>query len=556
MPLSQLGDLYWRTLLSSSPLFATQIGERSYDAMLPPPTVEADDQLAAVMAEIIAQAETLDPDELDAEDRISRDVLINEAGKRYSDASERTAEMVPGPLTGPHTTLLRAASQTTVDGPDQAEAIASRYAKIPAYLGVAADRYRKGMKRGLVPAAIVVRHVISQIDAYLATPIEADPFVNTRSLAPWQGEGEWRGELEELVAGEIRPAFARYRDMHADEVLPMAMPDDRPGLTHLDLGPEWYEGFIFYFTSVTLTGDEVHEIGLREAERCWAEFGEIGEAAFGLSDPADVIERLREDPAMRFTSAEEIIERSEDAIRKAEAAVADWFNVFPKAPCVVQPVPADQAPSLPPAFYGVGSEDGTRPGTFFANTYEAEKRDRFSAEAIAFHEAVPGHHFDRTIAQELEGIPAFRRYALAFSHAEGWGLYVERLADEMGLYSSDVDRLGMVSADMWRACRLVIDSGIHALGWTRQQAIDFMREKTPISEEVIAQEVDRYISLPGQALAYMIGKLHIDKLRRQAEAALGDRFDIKGFHDVLLVHGGLPLPVMEELVDDWVAGLS
>jgi uncharacterized protein (DUF885 family) len=556
MSLSHLGDLYWRTYLSQAPLLATQIGERSYDSQLPPPTVEADEQLAAVTAEIIAQARALDPADLEPEDRISRDVLIDEAWKLHLGAARRGTEMVPGPLTGPHTTLLRSAAQTTVDGSEQAEAIASRYAKIPAYLGVSADRYRKGLKRGLIPAAIVVRHVVTQIDAYLATPVEADPFVNTRSLGPWDGEEEWRTGLEDLVANDVRPAFGRYRDMLRDEVLPRAMPDDRPGLAHLDLGPEWYEDSIRRFTSLPLTGEEVHEIGLREVERCWAEFGEIGVLAFGLDDPSDVIERLREDPSMRFSSAEEIIERSEEAIRKAEAAVGDWFNVFPKASCVVQPVPADQAPSLPPAFYGVGSEDGTRPGTFYANTYEAEKRDRFAAEAIAFHEAVPGHHFDRTIAQELEGVPAFRRYALAFSHAEGWGLYVERLADEMGLYSSDVDRLGMVSADMWRACRLVVDSGIHALGWTRQQAIDFFKEKTPISDEVVAQEVDRYISLPGQALAYMIGKLHIERLRARAEAALGDRFDIKGFHDVLLVHGGLPLPVMEELVEEWIAEVA
>jgi uncharacterized protein (DUF885 family) len=508
--------------------------------------------LAAVTAEIIRQAKALDPSELDPEARISRDVLIDEAGKVHFHASRRTAEIVPGPLTGPHTNLLRSAATTTVDGPEQAEAIATRYAKIPAFLGVAADRYRKGLKRGLRPASIVVKHVIAQIDAYLATPVEADPFVNTRLIRPWDGEEEWRAGLEDVVVNDIRPALQRYRDMLDIEVLPEAMADDRPGLAHLDDGAEWYAGFIHIFTSIDLTGEEIHEIGLREVERCWAEFGEIGELAFGLSDPADVIERLREDPSMRFGSADEIIETAESAIRKAEAAAPDWFNVFPSASCVVQPVPADQAPSLPPAFYGVGSEDGSRPGTFYANTYEAEKRDRFSIEAIAFHEAVPGHHFDRTIAQELEGIPAFRRYALAFSHAEGWGLYVERLADEMGLYSSDVDRLGMVTADMWRACRLVVDSGIHALGWTRQQALDFVREKTPISEDVIAQEVDRYISLPGQALAYMIGKLHIERLRKEAEDALGQRFDIKGFHDVLLMHGGLPLPVMEQLVREWI----
>ncbi len=552
MTLDQLGDRYWQEYLRLNPIAATLYGYRDLDAELPPPTEESEDETVRTMRDIIRQAEAFDPAGLDTQDRITRAMLIDEAGKLVLGATERLVEMNIGALTGPHTLLLQAAAQTTVSGETQANDILSRYRKIPAYLGVYANRHRAGVKKGRVTTATNVKHVIDQIDAYLATPIESDPFARTGVLETWEGEDEWRTALRTLVEDSVRPAFARYRDALRDEILAESRADDRPGLTYIPGGDDLYTALGHFFTTLDLTGAEVHQIGMEQVERLWAEFGEIGQAAFGITDPAEVIARLREDHSLKFDSGDEILSMAREAIERAEAAVPEWFNTYPEATCVVAAVPADLAPSLPPAFYMPASEDGTRPGTYFANTHEARKRHRFEAEAIAFHEAVPGHHFDRTISQELKGVPAFRRYALAYAHAEGWGLYVERLADEMGLYSSDVTRLGMVSADMWRACRLVVDSGIHALGWTRQQAIDFMLEKSPIAADVIAQEVDRYISLPGQALAYMIGKLHIVKLRKRAEEALGEAFDIKAFHDVLLVHGAFTLPLMEAMVDEWI----
>jgi uncharacterized protein (DUF885 family) len=199
--------------------------------------------------------------------------------------------------------------------------------------------------------------------------------------------------------------------------------------------------------------------------------------------------------------------------------------------------------------------DGSRPGRYFLNTYKPEERDRFEYESIHFHEGIPGHHFDRSLASELEGIPTFRRYAQVFAHTEGWGLYSERLADEMGLYSSEVDRLGMVSADAWRAGRLVTDTGIHALGWSRQQAVEFLQRWTPIGLLTIEQEVDRYIGMPGQALAYKMGQLEILRLRRKAEETLGDRFDIKGFHDTMLINGAMPLPMLSDAVSAWIVSV-
>jgi uncharacterized protein (DUF885 family) len=284
------------------------------------------------------------------------------------------------------------------------------------------------------------------------------------------------------------------------------------------------------------------------------EWVEIGKPAFGAKTLDEVFERLHSDPDLRFTSEEEMLEHARTTLDRAWGKVDDWFAHRPATPCTVSPVPEAIAAAMPPAYYSQPPLDGSRPGTYFLNTYRPEERDRFEYESIHFHEGVPGHHFDRSLASELEGIPTFRRYAMVNAHTEGWGLYSERLADEMGLYSSDVDRLGMVSADAWRAARLVTDTGMHALGWSRQKAIDFIRQWTPIGLLTVEQEVDRYIAMAGQALSYKMGQLEIMRLRTDSEKTLGADFDIKGFHDTMLVNGAMPLPMLAEAVDEWAEG--
>ncbi len=407
-------------------------------------------------------------------------------------------------------------------------------------------------RKGRTHTAVNVQHVLDQVDGYLASALESDPFVNTALRFEWDGEDEWRAELEDVVTTVIRPAMKAYRDRLEAEALPLARGDDEPGLLHIPDGVENYAALLARHTTTDLTADQIHEIGLEMMEKLRLEFGQIGEAALGLSEPAKVVDKLRSDPALKFDSAEEMVSTAQGAILRAEAAVPDWFNVYPEAKCAVQEVEPELAPSMPPAYYFPPSQDGSRGGTYFINTYLPETRGRFDAEAIAFHEAVPGHHFDRSVSGELTGIPMFRKLGIVTVFTEGWGLYSERLADEMGLYSSEVARLGMVSADAWRAGRLVVDTGIHAKGWTRQQAIDYLVANVPIAEGVIAQEVDRYISMPGQAVSYMIGRRALDAQRKRAEDALGDDFDIKHFHDIALTNGAVPLSIFEDLVSDWI----
>ncbi len=266
-----------------------------------------------------------------------------------------------------------------------------------------------------------------------------------------------------------------------------------------------------------------------------------------------MLDRLRTDPALRYSTGEEIMADAREAFHAAKAIMGDWFGRLPQSDCAIEEVPAFLAPDSPSAYYFPPAGDGSRGGTYYVNTHAPEDKARYETASIAFHEAIPGHHLQIAIATELTDVPSFRRFSLAnTAYVEGWGLYSERLADDMGLYRNDMERIGMLAADSIRACRLVVDTGLHALGWTRQQAIDFMAANTPVSVEEVTVEIDRYIGMPGQALAYKLGQREILRLRESARAQLGDRFDIRGFHDAVLTSGAVRLPILAELVGAWV----
>jgi len=297
----------------------------------------------------------------------------------------------------------------------------------------------------------------------------------------------------------------------------------------------------------------LHQLGLEQVALNRAAVSELGMKVFGTGDVAEIQRRLRSDPAMHFRTGAEIESKATEALARAKAAIPAWFDILPKGRCDVKVMGMHEAPNSTIAYYRQGTPDGSRPGHYMINTYLPETRPRYEAEALAFHESIPGHHLQIAIAQELTGIPEFRKHQGVTAFVEGWGLYSERLAEEMGLYSNDTDRLGMLSYDAWRACRLVVDTGMHAMGWTRQQAIDYMIENTALAENNIVNEVDRYLTWPGQALAYKCGQLEILKLRDEARQRLGDRFDIKQFHNVVLRNGAVALPVLREQVEAWVA---
>jgi len=307
---------------------------------------------------------------------------------------------------------------------------------------------------------------------------------------------------------------------------------------------------VLYHSSSPETAREVHELGVRQNERLVAEMKEIGARSFATSDVPALLARLRTDPQYRFKSREEKIAYSQAALARAKAAVPSVFGLLPKADVVIKPYPAFREKNAPNE-YNPPAEDGSRPAVFFISAYQAEKQSRVEDESTAFHETIPGHHLQGAIALERKEIHPIGRYIFNSGYVEGWALYAERVADELKLFSSDLDRLGMLSSQALRASRLVVDSGLHTLGWSRQQAIDYMLQHTAEGEHEVTSEVDRYIIWPGQATAYMIGMLEIRAARDEAERAQGSRFDLKAFHDRVLEDGGVPLTFLRAKIRAW-----
>jgi uncharacterized protein (DUF885 family) len=429
--------------------------------------------------------------------------------------------------------------------PDAAEAYLARLGKLGGMFDELGRRHRQAAADGRFPVAIGVRQAIAQLDGYLGTPLERDPLLRPEP-GPAVDAARWRARAGELVETVVRPALARYRAVLADELLPVGRPDDRVGVCHVPGGTEGYLALERAHTTTELGPDEIHETGRRLVAELREEFAERGGRVLGTGDVAEVLRRLRDDPSLRFTDSTEIVATVDDALRRAETALPDWFRGYHIAPCVVREMDPVEAENSVLGYYLPPAADGTRPGAHVVNSYRPELRPRFEYEVLAFHESVPGHHLQFAIGQSLTDLPDFRRFAYVTAYSEGWGLYTERLCDEMGLYTDELSRLGMVSFDAWRACRLVVDTGMHHYGWPRQRAIDYMRENTALSETNIANEVDRYIAAPGQALAYMIGRLRIRELRQRAAEQPG--FDIRDFHHRVLSQGSVPLDVLDEVV--------
>ena len=549
-----IADEYWEAKLEASPLFASFLGDHRYDDRADDLSADEERRLRSVWVGLRERAAAVGGNgELDETDRASRDLLVQELDDSVRAIDLRLAELASDQMQGIHADLLITAAQLRAPEPEHAAMALKRTRQFGRMLDQATDRYREGLAAGRTPARINVERSINQVDGYLASPLESDPFATLAGPEGWDGLEIWHGQLTDIVRDDLRPAFARYRDALRDELLPAARPNDRPGLQWLDDGAELYQALIEIHTGLPLTPEELHAIGMAEAtEALPAEYTEVGGREFGTGDLTEIFGRLLDDPGLRYGEAGQIMAHATECLDAARAAMGDWFGILPEAQCVLKPVPEYLAADSPSAYYSPPAPDGSRPGEYFVNLYEPTKRGRAETASIAYHEAIPGHHLQLAIASERTDLPAFRR--LSWGHTafvEGWALYTERLADEMGLYGSDLDRLGMLASDSWRACRLVVDTGLHAMGWTRQQAIDFMNAHAPVSRDEIVVEVDRYIGMPGQALAYKVGQREILRLRDEARGALGSTFDIKAFHDIVLGGATISLRVLRDRVGAW-----
>ncbi|MBJ8339895.1 DUF885 domain-containing protein [Antrihabitans sp. YC3-6] len=550
MTLRSLADEYWEALLKFRPLFATFIGDHRYDDQVDDLSVEGDAEQRETWSKLITAVAAIDPTELDETDLVTRSLLLGELRDNIIAIDERLIELRSDQMQGVHADLLITAGQLQAAEPAHAALAVTRVERLGGMLDQAGERFVAGLAAGRTPARINVDRSLNQIDGYLASPIDDDPFVNISGPADWDGEPEWRADLKVAVEQHLRPAFVRYRAVLAERLLPAARPDEQAGLQWLADGPGMYRALIALHTGLDLTAEDLHEIGRREVfDVLPAQYRELGKRQFGTDDLAEIFRHLLDDEDLRYRDRDEILANATSCLEAAQAAMGDWFGIVPKAPCVLRPIPDYLAADAPAAYYTPPAPDGSRPGEYHVNVGEPTTKGRAETASIAFHEAIPGHHLQLAIAAERDDLPAFRRLSWGHTaYVEGWALYTERLAEEMGLYRNDLDRLGMLASDSWRACRLVVDTGLHAMGWSRQQAIDFMVEHAPVGYDEIVTEIDRYIGMPGQALAYKVGQREILRLRAEAEARLGDQFDIKVFHDAVLGAATVSLPVLADRV--------
>jgi uncharacterized protein (DUF885 family) len=557
LALRALADAFWEAFLEAHPGFATIMGDRRYDDRLEDLSVEGRAAWRRTLESVLEAATAIVPDTLDDVGRVTRAMLLDEAGGQLAALLTGVDDWSINPIDGPQTWVLDMVDFQPIVTPEDGRRFVARVRAIDGVIDQLIDRLRLGLARGCVATVVPVERVIAEVRALLAMPAP-DWRLALPAAEPhddWDPEdlADFRADLVRAIEADALPGFRRYLAALEQEILPVARPSDRPGLVHVPDGVAAYRALAFAHTTLEVDPGEVHETGLREIERLDRELADLGARVLRVHGLEATLAALRSDPALRFGSADEVIETARASLARASAAVPAWFGRLPRAGCEVAPIPDESAPHQTLAYYAWPALDGTRPGRFYINLHAPETRARFEAEALAFHEAVPGHHLQMAIAQELDRLPAFQRALGSNAFAEGWALYTERLADEMSLYSSEMDRFGILSFDAWRASRLVVDTGMHAFGWSRDEAIAFMRDHTALDDGNIANEVDRYIAWPGQALAYKLGQLEILRLRARAEVALGERLDIRGFHDVVLGSGAVGLTTLAGIVEAWIA---
>ena len=551
--LDRLAVDFWDAVTAVDPVRATAIGDDRYGDRLTDITPAGRAAAARRFEELRGRLAALPPEPAaDGEAALTRAALAQGIYARLSFLAADLQAHTVDSVNGPQTALLDIPSFQPLRDPADGAAMLARWRAMGPWVDDKIAALRRGLAEGRAPVSILVRRVIDQLDALLSRPVGTWPLLAPLEAAhPGWTEAAWRGFADGLGAAVregLRPAFVRFRAFLADEALPRSRDDAHVGIGHLPGGEETYASLARAHTTVDRSPGEIHAIGLAEIARIDAEIGDLGGRVLGAADLPATLAALRGDPSVHFQSAEEIVAVAERSLTRAQEATPGWFGRQPIARCVVARMQAHEEEHSTIAYYREPAQDGTRPGRYYINTWQPYTRPRYEAEALAFHEAVPGHHLQIAIGQELTHLPAFRRNAETTAFVEGWGLYSERLADEMGLYSADLDRIGMLSFDAWRASRLVVDSGMHALGWSRDAAIAFMTAHTALAANNIANEVDRYIGWPGQALAYKIGQLEIRALRAEAESTLGSAFDIRRFHDAVLGHGALPLETVRRSV--------
>jgi len=557
--LNRLIDDEWAWGLQEFPTGATSLGEPGYNDRWPDLAASAYERRRKHAHDVLARLKAIDRSKLPKDDQLNydlfrRDVELDIAGQRFPE------ELMPiNQMGGLHQDVADLMLYSPHEKVKDFDDTLKRLRSFPLLLDQTIDLMRRGLAKGLTPPRITLRNVREAIDSQIVddptrSPIYEQAFGKFPESVSKSEQDRIRSEAQAAIRESVVPAYRKLAKFWNEEYEPRAR--TTVGASNLPDGKAWYEWRIRQMTTTDLTADQIHEIGLHEVKRIRAEMEKIKDQTGFKGDLAAFFTFLRTDPQFYFHSKDALITAYRDIAKRIDPELPRLFGTLPRLTYGVLPVPAYSEKNQTTAYYSPGSVEAGRPGYFFANTYDLKSRPKWEMEALTVHEAVPGHHLQISRAQELGELPKFRRNAGYTAFVEGWGLYSESLGPELGLYKDPYSKFGQLTYEMWRAIRLVVDTGIHSKGWTREQAISFFKDNAGKTEHDITVEIDRYIVLPAQALAYKLGELKIKELRAYATQELGDRFDIRRFHDVVLGAGSLPLSILETRVKDWVAEMK
>ena len=546
---------YWEDRLKHDPEFASILGDKRYNGQISDFSVKAYNEGLAREQAFLLRLAAIDPAGLAAQEKISRELLLRDLAEDQEAAEFREWEMPVDQMGGIHTAYPQIVAQlsfTTVKDYDdwiaRLHAIPRAFDQVTTNMSIGIDDHR-------VPPKYLLEKVLDQVkglanqkpeESPLALPLKSFP----AAIKPAEQE-RIKTETLDVIAKEVLPAYLRFARFLEVSYIPAGR--GQPGISNLPDGAKYYRFLIRRETTTDLTAEQIHQIGLDEVRRDEAEMLTIAQK-LGFADLAAFRASLKANPRFKAVSGEALTDAYRGYVTPMQARLPQLFGRLPKAQLEVAAVPDYMEKTMYPAYYEPGTPDGSRPGRLRVNTYNATGRNLYAVEATAYHEGIPGHHLQISIAQELGDVPTFRKFEQYTAYTEGWGLYSERLGKDVGLYQDPYSDYGRLDLDIWRAIRLVIDTGVHSQHYTRDQMVQFFHDHSTIDETTIQTEVDRYIAWPSQALAYKIGQLKILELRDRAKSALGDKFDLRAFHDQILDSGALPLDVLSDRIDAWIAG--
>jgi uncharacterized protein (DUF885 family) len=553
--LNAIFDDYWEDNLKHTPEFASALGDKRYNDQISDYSVKAVNETLAREQGFLMRLAAIDASGFTDQEKISRELLLRGFAEDEEGAEFKEWEMPVNQMDGIQTTYLRLVAQLSFTTVKDYDDWIARLHAMPKAFDQVTTNMSLGMDDHRVPPKYLLEKVLDQVkglanqkpeDSPLAMPLKSFP----ASIKPAEQE-RIKTEMLDAIGKEVLPAYKRFARFLEASYIPAGRAE--PGISSLPDGAKYYQFLIRRTTTTDLTAEQIHQIGLDEVKRDEAEMLAIANK-LGFKDLASFRVSLKSNPKLHPASREALLAAYSGYLTAMQARLPQLFGRLPKAKFEVVPVPDYMEKTSAPAYYEPGAPDGSRPGRLFIDTYNPTDRNLYSVEDIAYHEGIPGHHLQISIAQELENIPTFRKYSGYTAYTEGWGLYSERLGKDVGLYQDPYSDFGRLEADTWRAIRLVVDTGVHSEHWTREQMVQYFHDHSGIDETSIQAETDRYVAWPSQALSYKIGQLKILQLRDRAKTALGDKFDLRAFHDQVLDAGALPLDVLSDRIDAWIAG--